>query len=313
MTGELNPVPPRRTCGTMQVHYALLERHPEQHERLAALEAATSRRLAGGAAFRVAGPVRIQVVVHVVYRQAVENISLAQIQSQIDVLNRDYNLTNPDHVQTPPVWTNRVGDAGITFVLATADPTGAATNGVTRTVTTKTSFSADTDDVKSAATGGADPWPSDRYLNIWVCALGGGLLGYAQFPGMPAATDGVVILYSAFGTTGSVAAPYNLGRSATHEIGHWLNLRHIWGDTSDCSGTDFVADTPTQQTPNYGAPHFPHVSCGNAPDGDMFMNYMDYVDDHVMVMFTQGQVERMHATLDTERASVAVPAAGVGG
>jgi hypothetical protein len=297
----------------MESHFAVLERHPEYHERLAALESATRERTDGRVALRVAGPVSLSVVVHVVYSQPVENISIQQIQSQIDALNRDYNAQNPDRAQTPACWNNLVGNANVSFRLATVDPTGAVTNGVTRTPTTTTGFSASTNDVKSAATGGADPWPSDRYLNIWVCPLGGGLLGYAQFPGMPPATDGVVILHSAFGTQGTAAEPYNLGRSATHEIGHWLNLIHIWGDTDDCSGSDNVGDTPTQQSPNFGVPAFPHISCNNGPNGDMFMNYMDYVDDHVMVMFTLGQVVRMQATLDTERSVIAQAAAGGGG
>ena len=142
-------------------------------------------------------------------------------------------------------------------------------------------------------------------LNIWVCNLGEGLLGYAQFPGGPAATDGVVVLYTAFGTTGAAAAPFNLGRTATHEVGHWLNLRHIWGDRTDCSGTDEVSDTPRAQMPNYGAPEWPHISCNNGPNGDMFMNYMDYVDDVAMFMFTQGQAARINATLAGPRKKIA--------
>jgi hypothetical protein len=113
----------------------------------------------------------------------------------------------------------------------------------------------------------------------------------------PAKTDGVVILYTAFGTTGAARAPFKLGRTATHEVAHWLNLRHIWGDRNDCGGDDFVSDTPNAQLPNYSSPVFPHLSCKNGPNGDMFMNYMDYVDDAAMVMFTPGQGTRMNATL----------------
>jgi hypothetical protein len=189
-----------------------------------------------------------------------------------------------------------VADTGIEFQLARKDPSGKTTSGITRTQTNRGGFG-DDDAVKSATTGGVDAWPTDRYLNLWVCSLGGGLLGYAQFPGGPAPTDGVVILNTAFGTKGIAQAPFNKGRTATHEVGHWLNLRHIWGDTEDCSGNDFVADTPNAQHPNYGKPAFPHVSCNNGPHGDMFMNYMDYVDDTAMYMFTVGQVARMHATL----------------
>jgi hypothetical protein len=137
-----------------------------------------------------------------------------------------------------------------------------------------------------------------------VCALGGGLLGYAQFPGGPKSTDGVVINYRAFGTMGTAQSPFNKGRTATHEVGHYFNLRHIWGDTEDCSGSDFVADTPNCAGPNFGKPAFPKVSCNNGPSGDMFMNYMDYVDDAAMFMFTPQQVARMRTALDGPRRSL---------
>src|SRR3954463_10943714 len=160
------------------------------------------------------------------------------------------------------------------------------------------------DGVKSKAGGGVPPKTPNSILNIWVCNLGGGLLGYAQFPGGPARTDGVVILYTAFGTQGVAADPFNLGRTATHEVGHYLNLRHIWGDTNDCSGSDMVADTPNCAGPNYGTPPFPTVTCNNGPNGDMFMNYMDYVDDTAMVMFTTQQVLRMRTALETSRSGL---------
>jgi hypothetical protein len=300
-------VPPHRTCGAMEVHHRLLEQNPQFRVALAALETATQLRLT--AAFRsdLSLPVTIPIVVHVVYASAAENVSDAQVQSQIVALNKDYGAKNPDRTKTPAVWAGLVSDTGVQFKLATIDPNGKPTNGITRTKTTQTSFS-NNDSVKSAAKGGADAWPSDKYLNLWVCTLGNGLLGYAQFPGGPAATDGVVILNAGFGTTGTATSPYNLGRSATHEIGHWLNLIHIWGDTSDCTGSDFVADTPNAQNPNYGKPTFPHVSCTNGPNGDMFMNYMDYVDDDTMFMFTAGQVARMHATLAGPRAPLVASA-----
>ena len=171
---------------------------------------------------------------------------------------------NGDIGTVPTPFAPLADDARLEFELATTDPDGNPTNGITRTKTNKDSFDSD-DFVKSSAGGGADPWPSDRYLNIWVCPRSGGLLGYAQFPGGPAATDGVVILHSAFGTTGTATAPFNLGRTTTHEVGHWLNLRHIWGDVgTGCFGSDFVADTPNQAGPNYGTPSFPRVTCGSA-------------------------------------------------
>jgi hypothetical protein len=167
------------------------------------------------------------------------------------------------------------------------------------------SFGVD-DKVKAAATGGTDPWDTTRYLNLWVCRIDGGVLGYAQFPGGPAATDGVVIMTSAFGRGGSAAAPFNLGRTATHEIGHYFNLSHIWGEARvpTCADSDSVDDTPNQWGPNFGKPEFPSATCGNAPDGDMFMNYMDYVDDDTMVMFTDLQVARMQSALEFSRAAL---------
>ena len=303
-TGSVTPR--RRTCGTLAAHFRLLEMDPEFRERQAEIERDTARRQQGGALSRVTGPITIPVVVHVVYNKAAENISAAQIASQIDALNRDYRAANVDRSKVPTVWKPLAADPGVQFALAAKDPGGRRTTGITRRRSSRTTFGVD-DAVKSNATGGSDPWPSAKYLNIWVCTLEGGLLGYAQFPGGPPATDGVVILNSAFGTTGTAAAPFNLGRTTTHEIGHWLNLFHVWGDTNDCSGSDMVADTPQQQLPNFGTPTFPHVSCGNGPNGDMFVNYMDYVDDRAMVMFTQGQVARMAAALAGPRASFVGP------
>ena len=248
--------------------------------------------------------VTIQCVVHVVHKTDEENISDEQIQSQIDVLNADYHGTNADRSKIPDPWTSLAADPNITFALAKKDPKGKATNGITRVQTTRDSFGTG-DSVKTKAGGGVPPWPTDRYLNFWVCNLGDGLLGYAQFPGGPAKTDGVVILYTAFGTKGVAAEPFNLGRTATHEVGHFLNLRHIWGDTNDCSGSDQVSDTPRAQAPNYGKPDWPHISCNNGPNGDMFMDYMDYVDDDAMFMFTQGQAARMNATLAGPRKKLA--------
>jgi hypothetical protein len=161
------------------------------------------------------------------------------------------------------------------------------------------------DSMKNETTGGASPWDTTRYLNIWVCGLSGGVLGYAQFPGGPPATDGVVILTSAFGRGGSARTPFDLGRTATHEVGHYLNLSHIWGEARvpTCQDSDFVDDTPNQFGPNFGKPTFPSSSCGNTPS-DMFMNYMDYVDDDTMCMFTPQQVLRMHTALEFSRSAL---------
>jgi len=306
-----NGTPQTRRCGTMDVHRRLLASDPHYARARSEIENLTLRLAATDGART--GVTRIPVVVHVVWNTAAQNLSEAQINSQIDVLNRDYRRTNPDVSSTPTPFQPLTADARIQFFLANVDPNGAPTNGITRRQTTLTSFS-DNDAIKSAASGGADPWPADRYLNLWTAprltSAIGDLLGYAQFPGGPAATDGVVILHSAFGTTGTAATPFNLGRTATHEIGHYLNLNHIWGDDgTGCSGSDNVDDTPNQGGPNFGAPAFPHLSCSNGPNGDMFMNYMDYVDDRAMFMFTTGQVTRMQACLDGPRNSIGVSAA----
>ncbi len=293
----------RRQCAAMQVHYRLLETDPGFRRRQISLEQAFARRALTVLDVSARPPARIPVVVHVVHRTREENISAAQVRSQIAVLKRDFRAANHDRSRVPAAWKGLVADARIEFSLATRDPEGRKSDGITRTATTRSGFGTG-DTVKYRSRGGADPWPSDRYLNIWVATLEGGLLGYAQFPGGPPRTDGVVILNRAFGTTGSATAPFDGGRTTTHEVGHWLNLRHIWGDTEDCSGGDLVADTPNAETPNYGKPRFPHISCRNAPNGDMFMNYMDYVDDDAMHLFTVGQVARMHATLDGPRRGI---------
>lgn len=237
----------------------------------------------------------IPVVIHVVYANAAQNVSDAVCKQQIDRLNLDYHKLNTDVGQTPAAFQSLVADAEVQFCLAVKDPSGNATTGIIHKSTTVASWSTD-DLVKSSSSGGDDAWDATKYLNLWVCNLGGGLLGYAQFPGGAASTDGVVVLYSSLP---GGAAPYGMGRSATHEVGHWLNLRHIWGD-ANC-GDDLVSDTPTAQTSNFGCPTFPHVTCSNGPNGDMFMNYMDYVDDNCMVMFSAGQKARMQSCLFSSR------------
>ncbi|HEX8255354.1 MAG TPA: zinc metalloprotease [Thermoanaerobaculia bacterium] len=295
-------IPTLRKCATPEID-ARHQQNPTYQARQIQLNAYASRVARDASRYRTDGPYKIPVVVHVVYNTDAQKISVEQVQSQIDALNKDYRATNTNKGTVPPVWNGLVTDANVEFALATKTPAGAASNGVTYTQTNVLAFGSD-DAVKSTATGGADPWSTQQYLNIWVCNLAGGLLGYAQFPGGPEATDGVVIRSTAFGTIGTATAPFNLGRTATHEIGHYFNLRHIWGDVLGCAGTDYVDDTPQAEAPNYGTPAFPHVTCNNGPNGDMFMNYMDYVNDSAMAMFTPGQVARMTATLTGPRASL---------
>lgn len=248
---------------------------------------------------------KIPVVVHVLYGNSTQNISLAQIQSQIAVLNKDFSATNTDISNVPSVFQSVVADCDIEFCLAQVDPNNQPTNGVNRVNVGTTSLTtSQIDNTWKPQT----IWDPTKYFNIWVANIQGGILGYAQFPsssglgGMPsnggsANTDGVVILYNAFGTTGVVGAPYNKGRTATHEIGHWLGLRHIWGDGT--CGNDFCGDTPPAQTSNYSCPTHPHKlgTCSGNTTGEMFMNYMDYVNDACMYMFTANQKARMDVVL----------------
>jgi len=303
-------LPERRTCGAHDIHMAMMRTNPDYARARTAIEAQAAA-FALGAAAQPAGPTMIPVVVHVIHRDGQENISDQQIESQIDVLNRDFRKTNPDVASVPAPFRPLAADSMVEFALASRDPNGQNTNGITRTRTTVASFSAD-NAMKFTTQGGHDAWDAARYLNMWVCPeiLDGPrqLLGYAQFPGGLPATDGVAIIHNAFGTTGTASAPFNLGRTATHEVGHWLDLFHIWGDSPDCVTDDQVVDTPIQESQNFGTPAFPHVSCSNGPDGDMFMNYMDYVDDVAMFMFTTGQVARMQATLAGPRSTIGMPA-----
>ena len=277
----------QRECATMEVHNAQLQNNPKYAERMAQIEEHTQRFVKNHEHARgeVTGTVTIPVVVHVVYRTSAENISDAQIQSQIDVLNADFRALNSDVSNVPSVFTSRVADTEIEFVL----------DKITRTSTTVNGFGTN-DKIKSTAQGGKDAENTDTKLNLWVGNIGGGILGYAQFPGGSASTDGVVIGTDYFGTMGTATAPFNKGRTGTHEVGHWLNLRHIWGD-GGCSVDDFVSDTPTSGNPNYGCPSLGTNSCSGG-DYDMWMNYMDYVDDACMYMFTTGQKTRMRATFD---------------
>ncbi len=296
-------------CGTMALNGQQMQ-DPNTAARMQAAQSAARAWLANHPAeLRAGGPViTIPVVVHIVYINAAQNISDQQVYSQIAVLNADYNRLNADTVNTPTAFDSIAANIGIEFCLASVDPNGNPTNGITRTSSTGgdfgTFFQPLTDDVKTAATGGVDPWPTDEYLNIWVCNLFPGLLGYAQFPGGVPATDGVAITYTAFGTMGAVTAPSTLGRTATHEVGHWLGLYHIWGDDQDCTGSDSIPDTPNATVASSSDCQVTRNSCSNedvywgANDpNDMVQNYMDYSHDSCMNMFTLGQKARMMSFL----------------
>lgn len=269
-----------RGCASHEVHEQQLRENPELAIKMAEIERFTQNAIANGRL--VNGKIEIPVVVNVLYKTTAENISLTQIQSQIDVLNKDFNALNSDFNQVPSVFSGVKANVGISFVL----------DAVYRKSTTKKSWGTN-DAMKKSTQGGMNPTSPTTKLNLWVCTIGGGILGYAQFPGGSSATDGVVIDSRYFGTTGTATAPFNKGRTATHEVGHWMNLRHIWGDAT--CGNDLVSDTPTHNAANYGMPAFPHYSTCTGTPIEMTMNYMDYTDDAGMYMFSNGQKSRMLA------------------
>ncbi|MBE7443502.1 MAG: T9SS type A sorting domain-containing protein [Flavobacteriales bacterium] len=254
--------------------------------------------------------ITIPVVVHVIhFGEPIgtgRNISDAQIQSQIDALNRDFRRYNTDIFNVPAAFRGVSDDPLIQFCLAQQDEFGNSTNGIKRWVGSQASWGwSDIQSIIKPST----IWDRNKYLNLWTLEFGGDYiytLGYAQFPGGTANTDGVVIGYNYFGTVGNVVAPFNLGRTTTHEVGHWLNLRHIWGDANGCSTDDFVADTPVQDSATSGAPSFPitYDACSGAYPGINFYNYMDYSNDAITSMFTFGQAGRMDAALFGPRSSL---------
>lgn len=256
----------------------------------------------------------LPVVFHIIYQQEnnIWNISNAQVLSQLQVLNEDFLRLNADTINTPLAFRPVARNTGISFCLAQRDPQGNATTGIIRHQfpnTTAWGTSSFDNTVKPATI-----WDPTRYLNIWIANLSGGVLGYAQFPtgsGLPglsggtnANTDGVVLLYTSVGRppANPFTGVYNRGRTATHEVGHYLGLRHIWGD-GGCSVDDFCDDTPRSSAANYGCPNinrcddtqfspFPTV---NLPD--QVQNYMDYTDDACMNIFTANQTTRMLTVL----------------
>lgn len=280
----------------------------------------------------------IPVVVHVVYNNPEQNLSDEVVKRQIDILNRDFNRTNADTINLRPVFGSMIAaDANIRFHLATTDPQGQATTGITRTSTNLSSFADFTtlfgdlgaiERVKSSADGGIDPWDTSRYLNIWVCnmalpVLGVSLLGYATpppgLPNWPAGSlgdlkDGVVIQYQCIsdnnpnplitgGDTGVV-----LGRTVVHEVGHYLGLRHIWGDNDDCLADDGVEDTPLASNESNFDCDVTRNTCVDSGDvdfPDMIENYMDYSSEACQNTFTKGQVSIMRIVCSDYRQNLA--------
>jgi PKD repeat protein len=290
-------------CSTVEVTEQEMQKHPELRSERAKYEKSVQEYLLNNPSAQKSGNKRIiPVVFHVIHECGPENISRAQILDQIRVMNEDFSLTNPNFSQTPAAFVPLAADCQIEFRLATKDDLGNCTDGIVRVYSPKTNEASNDNGVKSVS-----HWNSYKYLNVWVVksigsisGTSGEVLGYAQFPmGGLLSTDGVVIRHDC---TGSIGTALNggfgprLGRTITHEIGHWLGLRHIWGD-ADC-GSDGVDTTPIAFGPNYGIcwNDYPYnlTSCGRDSldtSGEMFNNYMDYSDDQCMSMFTKGRYE----------------------
>ena len=294
-------------CGTAILHKMRMETDPQYKAFYENIEQRMKEWQSQKAEQRTSAvTLTIPVVVHVVYNAAEENVSDAQIHSQIDVLTQDYSATNANIVNVPPAFQSVIGNANLSFCLATLTPTGEYTTGIERRQTPVTDFGFDDPRLKFTSQGGLDSWDSQKYMNIWVCNMGTSILGYTEAPGSPPQTDGLVITYKAFGTIGNLLPAYNKGRTTTHEAGHWLGLFHIWGDDGGtCTGSDYVNDTPNQASEDYGCPSYPKTdACSPNAPGIMFMNYMDYTNDACMNMFTQGQVAVMNNILNTQRSTL---------
>jgi hypothetical protein len=295
-------------CGTDSIHQYLLNTDPEYARRRQKVNEKILDWEKNNNEFLRGDVLTIPVVVHVLYNDQSENISDAQIHSQIDALNRDYRMLNADITQVPNEFKSLIADVEIEFCLADTDPNGNATTGITRKYTSQT-YIGNTNDYYKSSQGGQTAWDTDKYLNFWISNLNG-LLGYAYFPGAGSAYDGIVVDPYYFGTIGTVQYPYSEGRTAVHEVGHWLNLRHIWGNSTGCTTDDNVSDTPDSYDRYFGCPSYPQYSCGTS---DMFMNYMDYVNDACQHMFSLGQKQRMRSAIYSYRSGLLTSNACVSG
>jgi hypothetical protein len=278
--------------------------HPYQHKRLqentalaesaSRIEAFISRQAGTGQMLRGEGVeesiITIPVVIHNLYHHSSEKITVEQVMSQLAALNQCFRRRNADTVHTPSYFRSLAADCRIEFQLAISDPQKRSTTGIIRKYTPIKEWEAD-DKMKFSAEMGDDAWDPNSYLNIWVCKLNR-VAGYASVPGDMASKDGVVIDILAFGTLYTLPG-YEMGKTAVHEVAHWLGLRHLWGD--QYCGDDGVADTPKQAGYNIECPNVINITCGNGPYGDMYMNYMDLTNDRCMNLFTHGQKARMRA------------------
>lgn len=307
----------QRNCGTTQKMEAFFKANPDKVEYSKELRNFLENPENLKRRNRITSVVTIPVVVHVLYKDSFQNITDSQIQSQLTVLNNDFRKLNSDFsTVVPPIFQPYGADLEIAFCLATKDPNGNATTGIVRkSVPSSFVF----DDYYYTPQGDL-AWDTSKYLNIWIGAFTDtSVLGWAYLPDAAGATDsngyyydGLCIDYKYFGTNGTATAPYNKGRTATHEIGHYFGLKHPWGEDKSVCGDalndDGVQDTPGTNKPYFGTPNFPDATnvCDTTtyPNGAMFMNFMDYVDDIAMAFFTNGQKTITKNTLSGPRASL---------
>lgn len=314
-------------CGTQELMNAYLAAHPEAVEALKIYEqdiqnrtAVLEKQKATSASKTTASLINVPIVYHVVLSAAqISEIGgvagiFKRAESQIQVLNRDFNGNNLDTV--PTIFQPLKGSAGFNFAIVHTGPNGKGTSGIEirEAPTTFAGFATGDGNLKSMTGGGLDPWDNSKYLNVWITDIttsgGGEVLGYAYSPTyaknvvFDANQMGVVIDYKAFGRRQGPFEVYfpnaDSGRTMVHEMGHYFTLWHIWGNTSvgsgNCNDDDGVNDTPPQKDANQTTcPSFPKNNCNSTPGGEMFMNYMDYVTDVCMRMFSKGQVSRMQS------------------
>jgi len=289
----------QKRCNNEQYTKQQLEADPSLRSSMDEIELFTERSISSSTEtqqriYPLSGVIQVPVVIHILYHTPDQNLQMEAIDRLINALNRDFNKRNADTVNIPAAFKPYATSMGFEFKLATQDPAGRITSGIVRKYTPIKYWMSD-DKMKFNASYGDDAWDSKSYLNIWLCNMQD-VLGYSTLPGMDPQKDGVVISFEDIMNLKGTSPLFNDFRTLVHEVGHWVNLYHIWGD--GYCGDDRVDDTPKQSTYTPGCPSGTRISCGANNTGDMYMNFMDFTDDVCMNMFTTGQRKRARALFD---------------